>query len=40
MVEFLFRDGRVKKLANAYNRTRLTPFIKKVFTRRLKWQGR
>ncbi len=30
----------IKKLADAYNRTRLTPFIKKVFTFWLKWQRR
>ncbi len=28
----------IKKLADAYNRTRLTPFIKKVFSAWLKWQ--
>jgi pyruvate/2-oxoglutarate dehydrogenase complex dihydrolipoamide dehydrogenase (E3) component len=28
----------IKKLADAYNRTRLTPFIKKLFTAWLKWQ--
>ncbi len=28
----------IKKLADQYNRTRLTPFIKKVFTLWLKWQ--
>ncbi|HYA88969.1 MAG TPA: mercuric reductase [Nitrospirota bacterium] len=28
----------IKKLADAYNRTRLTPFVKKVFTAWLKWQ--
>jgi pyruvate/2-oxoglutarate dehydrogenase complex dihydrolipoamide dehydrogenase (E3) component len=27
----------IKKLADAYNRTRLTPFIKKIFTAWLKW---
>ena len=30
----------IRKLADAYNRTRLTPFIKKVFTAWLKWQRR
>ncbi|MDW7774465.1 MAG: mercuric reductase [Desulfobulbaceae bacterium] len=30
----------IKKLADAYNRTRLTPFIKKVFDFWLKWQRR
>ena len=30
----------IKKLAEAYNRTRLTPFIKKMFTAWLKWQRR
>jgi pyruvate/2-oxoglutarate dehydrogenase complex dihydrolipoamide dehydrogenase (E3) component len=30
----------IKRLADAYNRTRLTPFIKKVFTSWLKWQRR
>jgi pyruvate/2-oxoglutarate dehydrogenase complex dihydrolipoamide dehydrogenase (E3) component len=30
----------IKKLADAYNRTRLTPFLKKVFTAWLKWQRR
>ena len=28
----------IKKLADAYNRTRLTPFVKKLFTAWLKWQ--
>jgi pyruvate/2-oxoglutarate dehydrogenase complex dihydrolipoamide dehydrogenase (E3) component len=28
----------IKRLADAYNRTRLTPFIKKMFTAWLKWQ--
>jgi pyruvate/2-oxoglutarate dehydrogenase complex dihydrolipoamide dehydrogenase (E3) component len=28
----------IKRLADAYNRTRLTPFIKKLFTAWLKWQ--
>lgn len=28
----------IKKLADAYNRTRLTPFIKKALTAWLKWQ--
>ncbi|HSA79010.1 MAG TPA: mercuric reductase [Nitrospirota bacterium] len=28
----------IKKLADSYNRTRLTPFVKKVFTAWLKWQ--
>ena len=28
----------IKKLADAYNRTRLTPFIKKIFTAWLRWQ--
>lgn len=28
----------IKKLADAYNRTRLTPFIKKIFSTWLKWQ--
>jgi pyruvate/2-oxoglutarate dehydrogenase complex dihydrolipoamide dehydrogenase (E3) component len=28
----------IKKLADVYNRTRLTPFVKKVFTAWLKWQ--
>src|SRR5512143_401306 len=28
----------VKKLADAYNRTRLTPFVKKLFSAWLKWQ--
>ncbi|MGE5172294.1 MAG: mercuric reductase [Betaproteobacteria bacterium] len=28
----------IKKLADAYNRMRLTPFVKKVFTTWLKWQ--
>ncbi len=28
----------IKKLADAYNRTRLTPLVKKVFTAWLKWQ--
>ncbi len=28
----------IKKLADAYNRTRLTPFVKKMFTAWLKWQ--
>jgi pyruvate/2-oxoglutarate dehydrogenase complex dihydrolipoamide dehydrogenase (E3) component len=28
----------IKRLADAYNRTRLTPFIKKLFTTWLKWQ--
>ncbi len=28
----------IKKLADAYNRTRLTPFLKKLFTSWLKWQ--
>ena len=30
----------VKKLADAYNRTRLTPFVKKVLAAWLKWQRR
>jgi pyruvate/2-oxoglutarate dehydrogenase complex dihydrolipoamide dehydrogenase (E3) component len=30
----------IKRLADAYNRTRLTPFIKKVFMSWLKWQRR
>ena len=30
----------IKKLADAYNRTRLTPFIQKVFASWLKWQRR
>lgn len=30
----------IKKLADQYNRTRLTPFVKKVFTMWLKWQRR
>ncbi|HLE41391.1 MAG TPA: FAD-containing oxidoreductase, partial [Nitrospirota bacterium] len=28
----------IKKLADAHNRTRLTPFVKKLFTAWLKWQ--
>jgi pyruvate/2-oxoglutarate dehydrogenase complex dihydrolipoamide dehydrogenase (E3) component len=28
----------IKKLADAYNRTRLTPFVKRMFTSWLKWQ--
>jgi pyruvate/2-oxoglutarate dehydrogenase complex dihydrolipoamide dehydrogenase (E3) component len=28
----------IKKLADAYNRTRLTPFVKKIFSAWLKWQ--
>jgi pyruvate/2-oxoglutarate dehydrogenase complex dihydrolipoamide dehydrogenase (E3) component len=28
----------IKRLADAYNRTRLTPFVKKLFTAWLKWQ--
>jgi pyruvate/2-oxoglutarate dehydrogenase complex dihydrolipoamide dehydrogenase (E3) component len=28
----------IKRLADAYNRTRLTPFVKKLFTTWLKWQ--
>jgi pyruvate/2-oxoglutarate dehydrogenase complex dihydrolipoamide dehydrogenase (E3) component len=28
----------IKKVADAYNRTRLTPFVKKLFTAWLKWQ--
>jgi pyruvate/2-oxoglutarate dehydrogenase complex dihydrolipoamide dehydrogenase (E3) component len=28
----------IKKLADVYNRTRLTPFVKKLFTAWLKWQ--
>jgi pyruvate/2-oxoglutarate dehydrogenase complex dihydrolipoamide dehydrogenase (E3) component len=30
----------IKKLADAYNRTRFTPFVKKIFTKWLKWQRR
>ncbi len=30
----------IKKLADAYNRTRLTPFIRKMFSAWLKWQRR
>lgn len=30
----------IKKLADAYNRTRLTPFVKKLFAAWLKWQRR
>jgi pyruvate/2-oxoglutarate dehydrogenase complex dihydrolipoamide dehydrogenase (E3) component len=30
----------IKKLADAYNRTRLTPFIRKVFAGWLKWRRR
>jgi hypothetical protein len=30
----------IKKLADAYNRTRLTPVIKKMLTAWLKWQRR
>jgi hypothetical protein len=32
------RSEAVRKLADAYNRTRLTPFIKKVLTAWLRWQ--
>jgi pyruvate/2-oxoglutarate dehydrogenase complex dihydrolipoamide dehydrogenase (E3) component len=28
----------IKRLADAYNRTKLTPFVKKLFTAWLKWQ--
>jgi pyruvate/2-oxoglutarate dehydrogenase complex dihydrolipoamide dehydrogenase (E3) component len=28
----------IKRLADAYNRTRLTPFVKKLFTTWLKWK--
>jgi hypothetical protein len=28
----------IKQVADAYNRTRLTPFIKKLFTRWLAWR--
>lgn len=28
----------IKKLADAYNRTRLTPFVKKILSVWLKWQ--
>ena len=28
----------IKKLADTYNRTRLTPFVKKLFTVWMKWQ--
>ena len=28
----------IRKLADQYNRTRLTPFVKKLFTAWLKWQ--
>jgi hypothetical protein len=28
----------IKRLADAYNRTRLTPFVKKLFTAWLAWQ--
>jgi hypothetical protein len=30
----------IRKLADAYNRTRLTPFVKKVLGGWLKWQKR